>query len=153
LFKAKYKEELFLHPEIQNILDLHKEVDTEEAFYTRIASLATTVGDMNLIILRKVANPIDNQVRSVSLLSLFIHSLTTDSAAIIQPMKNIIIIRNAYPNHKDKKETIDAYRELGITPPVIHYSEAWRLILYAYWQALDALKELFLQKLEPPTAN
>jgi len=60
-------------------------------------------------------------------------------------MRNIITIRNAYPTHKDKKDTIDAYRELGITPPVIQYSEAWRLILTAYWKALDALKDLFLQ--------
>ncbi|HVU96165.1 MAG TPA: hypothetical protein VHE34_13130 [Puia sp.] len=151
LFKAKYKEELFLHPDIKNILDLHKEVTHEEAFYTRVVSLATTVGDLNLPILRKLTNPPNNQVRSISLLSDFVQTLTTDATDIIRPMRNITTIRNAYPSHKDKKETIDAYREMGITPPVVYYSDSWKLILTAYWKALESLRDLFLQKLGEPS--
>ncbi len=128
LFKSVYNEDLFLHSDIQNMLDLYKEAATEEAFYTRVASLGTTVGDLNLPILRALTNPPDKQVRSISLLSIFIETLGADPVPIVRPMRNLVTLRNAFPMHKDTKETIGAYRDLGIIPPVTQYAEAWNVL-------------------------
>lgn len=149
LFKNKYKEELLLFLQPENVGDFFKDATTKEEFNARVISLGATAGEMNIELLRTITGITDTKFKSIYLLNNYLESLRADTDAIIIPLKHLVTIRNGYPAHKDKLETLNAYAQLGVDHPVIKYSESWKKILSQYLTALQKLKELITPHLLP----
>lgn len=140
VFSSKYKEKLLFLNQERNLLDFFKSVNTEEDFSHRLSSLGEVSRNMNIPILRKIANETDTQFGSVTLLEKFLSSINRSNLVVIDTLRQIGRIRNGYPAHVDTPDIIKSYKYFGISYPVIDYELAWTTLLNHY---LEALKQLY----------
>jgi hypothetical protein len=146
IFKAKHKKNLMNVMQEENISDLHKDAKSKEEFNTRIASLGSTAGEMNVDLLRTITGETDTEIRSIQLLKKLLVPLDPAVEVHIKTLQNITTVRNGYPAHKDKPDTLKAYDALGLTFPVSDYSAAWQALLLRYLTALQGINQVIKQK-------
>ncbi|HWK03620.1 MAG TPA: hypothetical protein VNS58_08305 [Puia sp.] len=142
LFKKKHKDELLSFTQEENLSDLFKDAHTKEEFNTRVTSLGSTAGEMNIDLLRNLTGITDTQIRSIQLLKALLMPLDPTVEPHIKIFQNLASIRNGYPAHKDKPDTLKAYAALGITYPVTDFSGSWKSLLSQYLTALQGIKEV-----------
>ncbi len=146
LFKKKHDKILLKFTQEENLLDLSKGAHTKEELNTRVISLGSTAGEMDVDLLRTLTGEADTQVRSIQLLKKLLVSLDPGVETHIKTLQNIATVRNGYPAHKDKPETIKAYDALGLTYPVTDYSATWQTLLRHYLAALQGINDTIQQK-------
>ena len=139
VFKKKHNEYLLELAQEENLTDLFKDAHTKEEFNTRLISLGSTVGEMNVDLLRTLTGITDTQIRSIQLLKALLIPLALTAGAHIKTLQNLAIVRNGYPAHQDKPDTLKAYNDLGIPYPVTDYSVSWKALLVHYLTALQGI--------------
>ncbi|MDO6431536.1 hypothetical protein Q4E93_13105 [Flavitalea sp. BT771] len=146
VFKKKHKEYLLEFTQEENLSDLFKDAQTKEEFNTRIISLGSTVGEMNVDLLRSLTGITDSNIRSIQLLRTLLSPLDPAVEPHIKTLQNIAAVRNGYPAHQDKPDTLKAYDALGLTFPVTDYSASWKTLQHHYLTALQGINEVIQQK-------
>jgi hypothetical protein len=146
VFKQKHKEYLLELTQEENLTDLFKDAQTKEEFSTRLISLGSTVGEMNVALLRTLTGITDTQIRSIQLLKALLLKLDLTVEAHIKTLQHLSTARNGYPAHKDKPETLRAYQALGIPYPVTDYSVTWKALLVHYLTALQGINDVIQKK-------
>lgn len=146
VFKKKHNKPLLKFTQEENLMDLSKGAQTKEEFNTRVISLGSTAGEMDVDLLRTLTGETDTQVRSIQLLRKLLAPLDPGAEPHIKTLQNIAAVRNGYPAHKDKPDTVKAYDALGLTYPVSDYSATWQTLLRHYLAALQGINDIIQKK-------
>jgi hypothetical protein len=142
IFKKKHKEYLLGITQEENLTDLFKDAYSKEEFNTRLISLGSTVGEMNVSLLRTLTSITDTQIRSIQLLKALLMPLEPTVEPHIKTLQNLATVRNGYPAHQDKPDTLKAYQALSISYPVTDYSASWKALLVHYLTALQGINDV-----------
>lgn len=142
IFNYKHKEKLIILSEERDLLQFFRDAESSEDFFFRLCALANAATKMNIECLRKLTKVQDKQIKSIQLLETYLQNNGILEPRIIETLRNINKIRQAYPVHSDRaKGVLEAHRYFGFEYPVKDCSESWKKLLMSYLQALQQLLE------------
>lgn len=141
LFYAKTNNILLKLGQERNILSLFRQVDTEEQLKYSVATLANLASDINGKTLRKLTDIKDTEIKSISLLEIFLNTIDKDNQEIIKILRSINRMRQGFPIHTDKAGIVETLKSLNIEYPVLEYDKTWRILLNKYKIALSLIME------------
>ena len=141
LFKNSHKDNLLqLHQE-RNLLELFRSTSSQEEFVYRLTSLANLATSLNNDVLRKITDIQDTKIKSIGLLEEYLKKEQfEDSDRAILVLRQINKLRQCYPVHGDQVQgVIEAYKFFNIEYPVTDFSDAWKVLLLNYFEALNLI--------------
>ena len=140
IFHSIHKEKLILITEERDLLQFFRDASSQEEFFYRLCALANAATGFNIYILRQITNITDARIKSISLLENYLQDLGVPSSPIISTLRSINRMRQGYPVHGDRVQgVLEAHKYFGLQYPVNDFSNAWRILLLNYLNALQSL--------------
>lgn len=142
LFNAKHKEKLIMLREERDLLNFFREASSHEELAYRVCSLTNAAIGMNVEALRKITGKSDPNTGSIDLLAEYLSQNGFSDKTIIEILRAVNKLRQAYPVHGDRaKGVLKAHEFFGLTYPCTDFRRAWRTFLSSYLDVLQRLLE------------
>lgn len=149
LARELFGEHILELPQERPILDVYKSASSEEEFRNRVQSLAGICIAVNKNIIAKTLNKSTHKdIGSIILLEelLMVNSDKQRACDVCDVLKNINALRNGYPAHGDYvRWFLPAHEFFRLSYPIEDYQSAWESILGRYFDAMKALRSIFVE--------
>lgn len=118
---------------------MFRNVETEEQLTYAIASLANLVTDLNIQLLKKVAPNPEKEDKSLKLLEKFLNTIEPDNRELLDNLKAINRLRQAFPIHSDKADIVKTLKIFEIEYGEKDYDKIWNKLMNKYRDSLYSL--------------
>ena len=139
---SKFEFKLFDVHEQRVFTDLARPCQTELEFAHAVQALHCLVDWINVKDLKAVVVRKPRSGGSINMLEAFLREqFPKYDTRIVKNLRRITPIRKKYPIHRDTKEVIEAFQELGEKYPPSDWNRVWIKLLESYLESLTLLRD------------